>query len=74
MKVKDLPNGSIIWYSELIVGVKGFTLRKEYYDLEVYKINGNIHDYEVDANKLNPDIKEIFDKRLVYERKLMRKN
>ena len=47
MKVKELKDGSIVWYKNTIFGIKGVTLSKTLDELEVEKINGNPFDYEV---------------------------
>lgn len=47
MKVKELKDGSIVWYKNTIFGIKGLTLSKTLNDLEVEKIKGNPFDYEL---------------------------
>lgn len=47
MKIKELKDGSIVWYKNTILGIKGFTLSKTFDDLEVEKIKGNPFDYEL---------------------------
>ena len=47
MKVKELKDGSIVWYKNTVFGIKGFTLSKTFDDLEVEKIKGNLFDYEL---------------------------
>lgn len=47
MKIKELKDGSIIWYKNTILGIKGLTLSKTFDDLEVEKIKGNPFDYEL---------------------------
>lgn len=47
MKVKELKDGSIVWYKNTIFGIKGFTLSKTLDELEVEKIKGNPFDYEL---------------------------
>lgn len=47
MKVKELKDGSIVWYKNTIFGIKGLTLSKTLDDLEVEKIKGNPFDYEL---------------------------
>lgn len=47
MKVKELKDGSIVWYKNTIFGIKGLTLSKTLDELEVEKIKGNPFDYEL---------------------------
>ena len=47
MKVKELKDGSIVWYKNTIFGIKGLTLSKTLNELEVEKIKGNPFDYEL---------------------------
>lgn len=47
MKVKELKDGSIVWYKNTVFGIKGFTLSKTLDELEVEKIKGNPFDYEL---------------------------
>lgn len=47
MKVKELKDGSIVWYKNTILGIKGLTLSKTLDELEVEKIKGNPFDYEL---------------------------
>lgn len=56
MKAKDLEIGCIVWYKDLVVGVKDITLDTKYYECEVSKIIGNRWDYE-----LTPNSPEMYD-------------
>lgn len=47
MKIKELKDGSIVWYKNTVFGIKGLTLSKTLDDLEVEKIKGNPFDYEL---------------------------
>lgn len=47
MKVKELKDGSIVWYKNTVFGIKGLTLSKTLDELEVEKIKGNPFDYEL---------------------------
>lgn len=47
MKVKELKDGSIVWYKNTVFGIKGLTLSKTLDELEVEKIKGNLFDYEL---------------------------
>lgn len=47
MKVKELKDGSIVWYKNTVFGIKGLTLLKTLDELEVEKIKGNPFDYEL---------------------------
>lgn len=47
MKIKELKDGSIVWYKNTVFGIKGLTLSKTFDDLEVEKIKGNPFDYEL---------------------------
>ena len=47
MKISELPNGMIIWYKGLILGVTGATLPEKYYEYNCTKIIGNKFDYEL---------------------------
>lgn len=47
VKIKDLPNGTIVWKGFSILGVKGMTLSEKYYDNYCIKLQGNILDYEI---------------------------
>lgn len=51
MKIKELKDGSIVWYKNTILGIKGFTLSKDFDEFEVVKIEGNPFDYELKAKK-----------------------
>ena len=62
MKAKDLEIGCIVWYKDLIVGVKDITLDTKYYECEVSKIVGNRYDYELTPN--TPEMKEELEKEL----------
>lgn len=62
MRIKDLPNGIIVWYGDLVVGIKGMTLNEEYFELEVFKVVGNPFDYELYEDLLPQDVKETLDK------------
>lgn len=48
-KIKDLPNGMIVWYKNKVLGVTGCTLPKEFEEYDVRKIIGNGFDYEICA-------------------------
>lgn len=52
MKVKELKDGSIVWYKNTILGIKGLTLSKTFDDLEVEKIKGNPFDYELKVSEI----------------------
>lgn len=45
MKVKELKDGSIVWYKNTVFGIKGLTLSKTLDELEVEKIEGKSFDY-----------------------------
>lgn len=47
MKIKELKDGSIVWYKNTVFGIKGLTLSKTLDELEVEKIKGNPFDYEL---------------------------
>ena len=47
MKVKELKDGSIVWYKNTVFGIKGLTLSKTLDELEVEKIKRNPFDYEL---------------------------
>jgi len=51
MQIKNLPNGVIIWYKDLICGVKGLTLEETYgnaiLDATAYHIGNNPYDFEL---------------------------
>ena len=51
IKVKDLPNGVIVWYKNTILGIKGSTLSNEFDEFYVEKCVGNVFDYELLAKK-----------------------
>lgn len=46
-KIGDLPDGSIIWSGYNILGVKGTTLPKKYYDSSYTKVLNNPLDFEI---------------------------
>lgn len=62
MKAKDLDMGKIVWYKDLILGVKDLTLDKKYYECNVYHIFGNKYDYELIP--YNSEMKEDLEKAL----------
>ena len=51
MKVKDMPNGTILWNGYNILGIKGSTLEnkygEEYYDYDCTQEQGNPIDYSL---------------------------
>ena len=47
MKIKELKDGSIVWYKNTVFGIKGLTLSKTLDEIEVEKIKGNPFDYEL---------------------------
>lgn len=47
LKIKELPNGSIVWKKSTILGVKGATLDERYFDYYCIKIPNNDFDYEI---------------------------
>jgi hypothetical protein len=47
IKIKDIPNGSIVWKGYTILGIKGSTLDKKYYDKFCIKERGNFLDYSL---------------------------
>jgi hypothetical protein len=62
MKVKYLLLGKILWYKDLIVGVKGITLDTKYNECDSYRIGENPFDYELTPN--TPEMKEELEKAL----------
>lgn len=61
-KIIELPLGKIVWYKDLIVGVKGATLDEKYNKCEVYRIGENPFDYELIP--YNYEMKEELEKTL----------
>jgi len=57
IKVKDIPNGSILWKGNTILGVKGANLDEKYYDYECYQEQGNPLDYTIITNKKLRELK-----------------
>lgn len=55
MKVKDMPNGAILWDGYNIVGIKGNTLEAihgdKYYDYECMQETGNTIDFSLVKRK-----------------------
>lgn len=51
MKVKDMPNGTILWNGYNILGIKGSTLEnkygEKYYDYDCTQEQGNPIDYSL---------------------------
>lgn len=47
IKIKDLPEGMIIWENDTILGITQSTLPLEYYDYYCTKIIGNDFDYKI---------------------------
>lgn len=51
MKVKDMPNGAILWKGNTILGIKGDTLEEEhgekYYEYDCIPELGNPIDYSL---------------------------
>ena len=62
VKVKELFDGSILWYEDVIVGVKGMTLPKMFYECECYKVGNNSVDFET-CSKLNEEQKSYIEKK-----------
>ena len=50
MKAKDLDTGKIVWYKDLVLGIKDLTLEDKYNECEVSKVVGNKYDYELTPN------------------------
>ena len=55
MKVKDMPNGAILWNGYNILGIKGNTLEEKYgdkyYDYDCIQENGNLIDFSLIKNR-----------------------
>lgn len=51
IKIKELPNGRVIWYKNSILGVTGATLPDKYYERECKKELGNELDYSLIGGK-----------------------
>lgn len=55
MKVKDMPNGAILWNGCDILGIKGSTLEvvhgDKYYDYECAQETGNTIDFSIVERK-----------------------
>lgn len=47
IKVKNIPDGSILWKGYNILGIKGVNLPKEYYEYECYQERGNPIDFTI---------------------------
>jgi len=47
IQIRDIPDGSIVWKGNGILGVKEFTLNTKYYNNYCTKIRGNNKDYEL---------------------------
>lgn len=46
-KVKDIPNGSILWKGQSILGIKGANLPNKYDEYGCYQEQGNLLDYTI---------------------------
>lgn len=57
LKIKDIPNGSIVWKGYMILGIKGSTLNEKYFDSFCIKERGNFLDYSLVENE------EVIEKR-----------
>ncbi|MCK9470157.1 MAG: hypothetical protein M0Q88_00195 [Bacilli bacterium] len=47
LKVKNIPNCSILWEGDNVLGIKGVDLPKEYYEYECYHEKGNLIDFTI---------------------------
>ena len=47
IKIRDLPEGLIIWKGKTILGITKATLPEKYYDMYCTKVDGNEFDYEL---------------------------
>lgn len=47
IKVRDIPNGSILWKGNTVLGIKGANLNEKYYNYECYQEQGNPLDYTI---------------------------
>jgi len=57
IKVKNIPNGSILWKGNTVLGIKGANLDEIYYDYECYQEQGNPLDYTIITNKKLRELK-----------------
>lgn len=69
MRINDLPNGIIVWYGDLIVGVKGLTLenvmKKEIEYATVTPVKGtNVLDFELNTWSISDRLKAELDQKL----------
>lgn len=47
MKVKDIPNGCVVWEKFNILGIVGVNLPEQYYECECKPVGQNQYDYEI---------------------------
>lgn len=69
MRINDLPDGIIVWYGDLIVGVKGLTLenimKKEIEYATVTPVKGiNALDFKLNAWSISDRLKAELDQKL----------
>ena len=55
LKIKDIPDGTIVWFGDAVIGVKGATLPEIFNDCACYKIPGNAFDYELAEQEFRAD-------------------
>lgn len=70
MLIKDLPDGKIVWYKDLIVGIKGWTLEEKYgdiFDSASCVQLGNPYDVEINPMSLSDTQEDILIKALMEE-------
>ena len=54
-KVKDLPDGAIVWFKDVVIGVKGLTLSDVFNECTCFKVGGNRFDYELFEQDFNEE-------------------
>lgn len=67
IKISELSKGSIVWYKDLVVGVKGLTLPSNYENYEATKIGENPYDYEICYDTLPQEVQKYLDEQLKIE-------
>jgi len=47
LRIRDIPEGAIVWLGDTVIGIKGSTLPETFNDCTCFKVGGNDLDYEL---------------------------
>ena len=55
LKIKDIPEGAILWKGDTVIGIKGSTLPETFGEYTCVKIPGNSFDYELEDQEFSEE-------------------